>query len=212
MLPSELMRYRTFGEKVVPKFLAEESVELVDEVLSYFTPGRKLGEVIEEVSHLEKVYDYKLVRGLVKLMVRACELQRESQVNPRQVRRELFMRGPQLTQEGRARAVAQVREALGVDPESAMFSDLDEEKVIVRTPKITPSQLMRWYNLSLLQSMLLRSVRMSVWVESGWKTLIWRAKRVGLMYTAYNDPLRVEFEGPMSLLKFTDRYGRGWPW
>jgi Uncharacterized conserved protein len=208
VLPFDLVRYRILGERVIPKFLTDDNVDLVEEILSSFSAGRKLGEALEEVSHLEKVYDYKLVRGLARLITRTCELESQSTIDPRRVRRELFLRGPQLTEEGREKVLAEVREMLNVDPQRVMFSDLDEEKVIVRAPQLTPSQLMKWYNLALVQSLLLRSVRMIVWVQDGWKTLLWRAKRVGLMYNAYEDPLRIEFEGPMSLLKFTDRYGR----
>ncbi|MGC9105592.1 MAG: DUF790 family protein [Thermoprotei archaeon] len=206
MLRWELARFEVRGNRVYPKF--SEDYDVAEEVLSLFEPGRKVGEVEEDVDYLAKIYDPKLVRAFFELVVRILEKGEESPVPPINIRRQLFERGPALTEEERERVIQEVRKGLGVDPDKYMFSDLEEELVVKEKPKLTAEDLVKWYNLSLLQTLLFRAYRMTVYVGSNWKEIVRRAKWLGLMYFAYDNPLRLDFVGPATLVKMTEKYGR----
>jgi len=208
VLPWELARFTIIGDKIVPKFATLEDLDLANELISLFKEGKKLGEIEEETEYLEDIYDYKLVRGFVKLLTRLCEFEADSPIPPIEIRRKLFQYGPVLDEKEREEIIQKVNKELGVDSLKYMFSDLDEEKKIIRFKEISPEDLIKWYNLSLLQTLLFKSYKLTVYVSSNWKEIVKRAKWLGLMYFAYDRPLRLEFLGPATLVKLTEKYGR----
>lgn len=208
MLPWELARFRITKDRIFPKFATEDDLDLAKEIISLFQEGRKLGEIKEEAEYLEKVYDYKLVRGLLRLLTRLCEFEADSPIPPIEIRRKLFSHGPVLDGEERDVIIQNVKKELGVDPIRYIFSDLEEEKKIVRFKGISTEDLIKWYNLSLLQTLLFKAYKLTVYVSSNWKEIIRRAKWLGLMYFAYENPLRLEFLGSAVLVKLTEKYGR----
>ena len=208
MLPWELARFTIIEDRIIPKFATLDDTDLVNELLSLFKEGKKLGEIEEETEYLEEIYDYKLVRGLVKLLTRLCEFEADSPIPPIEIRRKLFQYGPVLDEKEREEIIQKVNKELGIDAIKYMFSDLDEEKKIIRFKKIDAKDLIKWYNLSLLQTLLFKSYKLTVYVSSNWKEIVKRAKWLGLMYFAYDKPLRLEFLGPATLVKLTEKYGR----
>ncbi|MEM0016810.1 MAG: DUF790 family protein, partial [Saccharolobus sp.] len=94
------------------------------------------------------------------------------------------------------------------DPIKVMYEDLDEEKKIIELFSISPEDLIKLYNLSLLQTIFFNAYKITVYIKENWKNLIRRIKFLGLMYLAYDNPLRIEIFGPLTLLKMTEKYGR----
>ncbi|BCU71445.1 DUF790 family protein [Stygiolobus caldivivus] len=205
MLPWSLARFKLKGNRVIPLFCEDQ--EIANEILSMFRTGLTLGEVKEEIKYLEKIYDYKLVRGLFKTATRFIKFEGDSPIDPKIIRKKLFERGPVLEGDERDKIIKLIQNELGIDPIKFMFSDLDDEKKIVELPAITSDQLIKTYNLSLLQTLLFKAYKLSVAVSSDWKEIIRKAKWLGLMYFAYK-PLRLEFIGPATLLKMNEKYGR----
>ncbi|EWG06871.1 MAG: hypothetical protein ASUL_06774 [Candidatus Aramenus sulfurataquae] len=213
MLPSELGRFKVVGDKVLPLFATEEDKDVAEEVIGLFTVGKKFGEIQEEEKMLEKAYsrnsnEVKLVRGLFKLMARKVTLSGKSDVEPVLIRRDVFSRGPALTKEEREKILREVSQKLGVNAEENLYADLDSEKVVSSVQQTSPIQLIKEYNLSLLQTLLFRCYKLTVEVQDNWKEIVRRIKLLGLMYTAYSDPVRIEVVGPATLLKLTEKYGR----
>jgi len=208
MLPSELARYKLHKDSIIPIFATEDDLIVFQEVYSLFKEGKRLGEILEDMKYLAKIYDPKLVKGIVKILLRKFTLDRDSPIEPRIIRRKLFEGGPALTEEERASRINKVREELNLDPIRFMYSDLEEEKVLVKIEKVDVKEILKEYNLSLLQTILLKSYKMTVYLKEGWKEVVKRGKLLGLMYSAYENPLRVDFYGPATLVKLTERYGR----
>jgi len=208
VLPWELARFTITNDKVIPKFATLDDIDLANEILSLFKEGRKLGEIKEETEYLEKVYDYKLVRGFVRLITRLCEFEADSPIPPIEIRRKLYQYGPILDEKEREEIIEKANKELGVDSLRYMFSDLEEEKKIIKFNEIKAEDLIKWYNLSLLQTLLFKSYKLTVYVSSNWKEIVRRAKWLGLMYFAYDKPLRLEFIGSATLVKLTEKYGR----
>ena len=213
MLPSELARFRIYGDVIYPSFAGEREVELVKEMIPFYRVGITYGEVEENVKLMERMYGKttqgaKLVRGLHRVISRYLNLSGESPVDPRKIREELFAKGPALTPEERERRLREVSGRLGVDAERFMFGDMDESKVISRVEIPPPEDIVKEYNLSLLQTILFRSYKVTLTTEGNWKELLRTVKRLGLMYTAYSNPVRIEVMGPYTLLKPSEKYGR----
>jgi predicted nuclease of restriction endonuclease-like RecB superfamily len=208
VLPSELARFRLSKGRILPLFAGEEEEELASSLISLFREGSKLGDVLRDAEELEKVYDYRLVRGMTTLLVRRCELDPVSPVDPSSIRRELFSYGPVFSEDQRSKILEEIKDKFGVDPEGVGWSDLEEARTIRSFRSLTPEELVGLYNLSLLQTMMFRTYRVQFHVSSKWKEILRKAKLMGLMYDAFSEPKVIEVYGPSSLLKLTTKYGR----
>ncbi len=207
MLQSELARFKVKGDQVIPLF-ARPDDDVVPLIISLFKEGRKLSEINEDIKTLSKVYDYKLVKGISIVMSRLCNFV-GGDGSPLELRRFLFSKGPVLNRDRREEVLREASEKFRVeDPLEYMYSDMKDEMKVSYVPKVSAEELVGMYNLSLLQTMLFKAFKMKVYMSSRWKEVIRLSKSLGLMYYAYVEPQSVEFIGPMTLLKLTERYGR----
>ena len=64
-----------------------------------------------------------------------------------------------------------------------MWSDLEENMILEQFYKISPEQLIAWYNLSLMQTLLFNCTRLEFYVHGGsnWKRILRDVKRLGLI-------------------------------
>src|SRR5918994_1246237 len=117
--------------------------------------------------------------------------------------------------------------------ELAMWNDLDKNKYLKNFDSLTTLQLAAWYNISILQTLLFNCVKLEFSVYGGfnWKKILRKLKQLGLMYFLYNesnlklasnnqtrnqdmllegiDNKRIicTVDGPLSIVRLTDRYG-----
>ena len=165
----------------------------------------------ERIALLESEYnDYKLARGFYTLLERRCiftkinEIKTESKAiasnidvnnnnlhDPVNIRKELFeessKRGFALTEFGRREIIDTVASRINVpsnDLIDVMWSDLEENLVLEWFDAISPEQLLAWYNLSLMQTLLFNCTKLEFSVTGGsnWKRILRDIKRLGLMY------------------------------
>lgn len=102
----------------------------------------------------------------------------------------------------------------GADVERALFADLKSEQRLVKFRDVPPERLLEGYNVSLAQSVLLRSTRLEVWIRGEpprrYRQLLRAAKFHGLMCDAEpSGPqgCRLRLDGPLSLFRATHKYG-----
>lgn len=217
MIPLELVKVRVARGRIRPFFMGSEEEPVAIEVIEAFKScvGRKRAELEERLRVLEEIYDYRRVRGLAAILERRSTFASPAE-DAFRLRRAAFMeagrRGGVYTEEERREALRAVaeREGLTVEElECLLWADLDEEKLLESFRPISAEELIREYNLSLLQSVLLRGVELEFHLERGWREALWHAKRLGLMYEAYvrDEGPVIRVYGPASLLKLTERYG-----
>ncbi len=230
MLPQQLLRVRIRGSSLRPLWArgSGPELELARELIEAFGTGKRLSEIHARVEELEEIYDlmgadYKLVRGLALILERESEFRRpETVIEPERARDAVFRLvniryGGFVPMELRDRALDEAARELGiskVELEESLWADSDDHQVLASPPDLQPEELLRRYNLSLLQTALFRAVSMRVETRAaGWevKDLLRRLRWLGLMYTAErSDPggeLVLEISGPASVLKMTTRYG-----
>ncbi|HYA83120.1 MAG TPA: DUF790 family protein, partial [Candidatus Bathyarchaeia archaeon] len=135
-----------------------------------------------------------------------------------------------LTTLKRDEIIQSVASELGIDRqdvENEMWSDSDENLVLEYFDRITPTALLAWYNLALIQTLMFSCTALEFVLSGGsnWKGVLRHVKRVGLMYNIrnerskeidqtsykdaryYDDNIVCSVDGPLSIFKMTDLYG-----
>ncbi len=221
MLSSDLLVTRIRGDEIAPLFIMPEGdhLELARDLIGIFGDhtGKKLGELNDILEEMEdQGFDYRLVRGLVSLLERRCDLKVESVVDPATARRAVFSAAaqayPVATAEARASVLMKAAESLMVSPEEleqAMYADLENELVLASFRPPQPDDLIYHYNLSMAQTLLFKATQLKFRASGGHKEVLRQVKRLGLMYDAeYNDGrVDITIDGPASAMKLTERYG-----
>jgi predicted nuclease of restriction endonuclease-like RecB superfamily len=112
-------------------------------------------------------------------------------IDPFTIRKDLFeessKRGFALTDHERAEIMNTIASRVGASVDNIaadMWSDLEENMILEQFYKISPEQLIAWYNLSLMQTLLFNCIKLEFHVDGGsnWKRILRNVKKLGLMY------------------------------
>ena len=221
MLSSDLLLTRIRGDEISPQLIKPEGdhLELARDLIGIFNDhtGKKLGELHDILEEMEdQGFDYRLVRGLVSLLERRCDLQVDSELSPAVVRSAVFSVAsrmyPVVTPVARDAAISEAAGVMGVSPgclEKAMYADLERELVLRSFRPPEPEDLVYYYNVSLAQTLLFKATQLKFRASGGHKEVLRQVKRLGLMYDAEYSGGRVDItvDGPASAMKLTERYG-----
>jgi len=255
MLPSLLLRVRTRKGTIFPLFCTEEKgdLQLAEELIGQFDQSiqhhEKKKSLEKRIATVEGQYDdYKLVRGLSTLLERRCQFSifdngsAGDMADPVSVRKALFEEASRialaLTEFDRDKVIDIVASKMNLSTSyirQVMWTDLEENMILEQFSSLGPNELLGWYNLSLMQTLLFNCTKLEFCVQGGvnWKHVLRDVKRLGLMYNlqhnkvrneqrsnnntdaasavTYNDTDETELvcslDGPISLFKLTDRYG-----
>ena len=230
-LPSKIIKmYEEMAEKKVSKAAVDENILKME----------------------EKHTDYKFVRGICHLLEQRCvysssvfhnskgtAIGNASTNNAIYLRKGIFeessRRGYPVTENERRNILQKIalKNDLTIeDLELAMWNDLDRNKYLKSFESLTSLQLAAWYNLSILQTLLLSCVKLEFSVLGGynWKKILHKIKQLGLMYFLHGESnsesptdnqtknqnifrndsdkkIVCVVDGPLSVLRPTDRYG-----
>ena len=260
MLPTELLRVRISGKMnqirlIFYDYEKNNELSLPSKIIKMFEEMAKKklpkANIDENLSKIEAKYtDYKLVRGICQLLEQRCVYESPSKtfsdsrnnntINATYLRRKIFEEssriGYPVTEDERKRILQKValKNNLTIDElELAMWNDLDKNKYLKNFDSLSPLQLVVWYNISILQTLLLNCVKLEFSVYGGfnWKKILRKIKQLGLMYFLYHEsnldsePINqtknedmvlngkknkrviCTVDGPLSILRLTDRYG-----
>jgi predicted nuclease of restriction endonuclease-like RecB superfamily len=219
MLPKELLDVRKIKGRILPKFSDERDYELAEKVIWIFRRGvgKKYGKLLTLAKELEDAKNFKKVRGFVRVLEnhciqRSCAFDVDTDIDPRKVRMLLFEHGFVTSKSERDRVLEYAARYFNTTPdvvERAMYADRDEELILTNFTPITPENLIRLYNLSLLQTTLFNALRLTFWISDNHKNVFRAIKRLGLMYDLYEDngKMMVDVTGAASLIKMTRKYG-----
>ncbi len=206
MLPSQLLRVRTRKGEIIPLFSGGEDksrhLKLAKIIINEFEESaskrEKKKSLNERISLVESNFDdYRLVRGLSTLLERRCQFntnmhQRgENLASPVDIRRLLWeessSRGFALTESRRHEILNAIASRIKVSPTSLMqsiWNDLDENKILEFFDSVSAEELLGWYDLAQLQTLLFSCTKLEFSVRGGadWKNVLRKVKRLGLMY------------------------------
>jgi predicted nuclease of restriction endonuclease-like RecB superfamily len=216
MLPNELLITRTKKDRIYPAFLeiAVENLELAAELIDVYQTlqGKKKSEINEIVEDFEQGLHFKRVRGLRTLLERRCTFASEFTIEPALARRAVFESASvrKVTNEKERAAIIQaVAQNLNVsvdDLEQSLWADLESEVRLEKFEPLSPEELLRWYNLSLAQTLLFKATGITFTVMGRAPVLFRTIKYFGLMYLP-EEGNKIRIEGASSLLKLNEKYG-----
>jgi len=218
VLTKDLLRVSRAGGGYHPQFVEESSVPLAARVIGVYQghvgqPRERLQSALTDLE--ADAEDFKLVRGLAKLLDRTATYETRAAVPPRRVRRTVFEcaeRVGVVTEADRSEALAAAAEQLAVTPEAierSMYADLPERQVLVEVgDRYDPETMVEQYNLSLAQTALFDATAVTV-TSSDPKTVISAVKRLRLMYEIRRteDGRVIDVTGPTRLFRKSRRYG-----
>jgi len=231
MLPPELTRARKREGKLTlsPLSAAERAraTEVSEALLTVTRAG--LGQDREEVEASWAAVpvaakERKLLLGLTHLVEARSEFTAPVGVEPEAVRRVVFGHAAQMRAAlapgeylDRGRVLDRAATDLGISVEmieGALYADLRSAQRLERCPVHTPGALVSDYELTQVQSVLLRAVRIEAEVRAArpdaYRELFRKLKFRQLLFRI--EPLddggyRLEIDGPMSLFGATTKYG-----
>lgn len=231
MLPPELTRARKREGKLTlsPLSPAERAraTEVGEALLGVTAAG--LGQDREEVEASWAAVpvaakERKLLMGLTHLVAARSEFSAPASVPPEDVRRVVFARAAQMRAAlgpgeylDRNVVLQASAEELGISAEAidqALYADLRSAQRLERCPVHNATALIADYELTQVQSVLLRAVRIEAEVRASrpdaYRELFRKLKFRQLLFRI--EPLagggyRLEIDGPMSLFGATTKYG-----
>ncbi len=220
MLTKDLLRISRAGGGYQPEFVGEEHRPLAAKVLEIFQgyvgePRHTLSAALDELETTET--DFKLVRGLAKLVERETSFETRAPVDPVVARRAAFEAAEAVgvaSDDERDEALSRAATTLGATADevaSSMYADREERQYLVETPaRYTPDTLLSQYNLSLAQTALFDATEVRI-RSSDPRRLVSAVKRLGLMYEVRrtDDGRELLVTGPDALFRATRRYGTG---
>jgi len=220
LLPSNLLRVWRRKGTIQPRYAkpSTENLLVANKLIDAYRHG-----VGKKKSALKKVtdaledegYDYRLIRGLSLLLDRRSVFKCTSQADPEALRKKIFQAtgktGPTTTLEQRRAIIEKVAVQLEISTgklEDAMYADLESELILQEFEVVSAQDLLEKYNLSLAQTLLFDSTELRYTVSANWQKILFKTKRLGLIYDAYKaNEIWGKIDGPASLFKLTRRYG-----
>jgi uncharacterized protein len=234
LLTADLVRARRRGAELRLSELdtrsRAEALELAALLIDLAT--RHLGKTRAELDEVcEAVVggarDRRLAAGIRKLVEDRCEFAEEAEIEPAQLRREVFAHsraawaalaaapGARFDRQAVLAAVAAERSVAIAAVESGLYADLRAAQVLTAVNPISALHLVEAYELAQPQAVLLRAVRVTVAVESAvpgaYRTLFRKLKFLRLLCSiqkrAVGPGYILDIDGPYSLFESATRYG-----
>ena len=168
--------------------------------------------------------DYKLVKGLRKILSDRCSYQPRGEIEPSVYRRALFSRAAAHRRAMDDDAMftpcsiySEVGAELGMDAlasEEHLFADLRENHVLMNFDLIEPKALLEHFEMAQKQAVLLRALRVVLTLRCRdpgvYRVFFRRLKFRRLLYrieSQADGSYSVEIDGPFSLFKAVTKYG-----
>jgi hypothetical protein len=227
MLTSDLALSWQRGNQIRPRYIETEDegwqqaasalVELFDEHRG--CTRAELDTALED--YVGTGTDYKILRGLIKLLLDRTEFAAGVEVVPADLRRAVFLKArgahPVTEETARAEVVEAASAELGCAPElvrANLYADLPKNQRLVEFEAMDARALLELYNVAQAQALLYRCVRMRLSVEpqtaEGYRELFGAIKAYRLIHTIRGtqaDGYEIELDGPVSMFHRSQKYG-----
>lgn len=228
MLTADLALSYRRGEEIRPRQLnpadprwlreAETLVRIFKEHAGH-SRGR-LDQALDE--YVGAGTNYRVVRGLVKLLLDRSEFATETSVEPAELRRLVFAKAREShpldgNEAARSRVTEEVARELSCAPEvvlAGLYADLPARQKLISFEEPDAAELIDRYNLAQAQALLYRSVRMRITVRpqapDGYRALFGAIKAHRLIHSISGSAdagYLVDLDGPVSLFHRSQKYG-----
>jgi predicted nuclease of restriction endonuclease-like RecB superfamily len=227
MLTADLAMSWQRGDRIKPRYVNpddEEYLRAAEDLISLFVEheGRVRGALEGALrEYVGTGTDYKILRGLIKLLTDRCEFVTDAAAPPDELRRALFLRAaaahPVVTEEARAGVILDAARELACEParlSEGLYADLPENQRLAAFESLAAPQLLDLYNLAQAQALLYRCVELRLWLEpqgpDGYRELFGAIKDYRLIHTVRGRPAdgyEIRLDGPASIFQRSQKYG-----
>ena len=225
MLTGDLLLSWRRGENTGPRYVDADAnyLRVADDLIRLFREHQghrraALDETLEE--YVGSGTDYKILRGLIKLLTDRCVFETGTAVEPADIRRALFMKArPRhpVTPAAREEVIREVAAELECDPEQVMdgmYADLTANQRLIAFDELSANELLDRYNLAQAQALLYRSIEMQIRIApqdvTGYRRLFDAIKYHRLIHTVRGSAAKgyeIRLSGPVSMFHRSQKYG-----
>jgi hypothetical protein len=227
MLTSDLALSWQRGNQIRPRYIETEDegwLEAAAALIELFREHRGCTRAALDAALEDYVgtgTDYKILRGLIKLLMDRAEFAAGVETIPADLRRAVFLKArgahPVTDEDARAAVVEAAGAELGCAPElvrANLYADLTKNQRLVEFEETDARSLVELYNVAQAQALLYRSVRMRLSVEpqsaEGYRELFGAIKAYRLIHTIKGSPANgyeIDLDGPVSMFHRSQKYG-----
>lgn len=225
MLTADLAISFQRGDKVHPRRMEpdETSLQIAEDLIGIFAEHlhRRRSELDAELNeYVGTGTDYRILRGLIKLLLDASAFETGGAIEPAELRQNLFLKAKHhhpVTPALRQQLIAELAAEMAVEPEMIadwLYADLSENQRLISFDAPTPANLIAQYNLAQAQALLYRCVEMRLTIvpqdAAGYRQLFAALKRYNLIHTIKGSEATgylVTVSGPVSLFHRSMKYG-----
>ncbi len=228
MLTSDLAINWRRGDKIVPRLIKTDDA-------GYLRDARVLIEIFEEFrgktrgeleSELEEYVgtgtDYRILRGLIKLLTDRCEFETASVAAPEDIRRQVFLEARKFQpvtpdSETKSKVLESIAAEFETDSNTIyrqLYADLSFQQKLISFEQIAPPDLLDRYNLAQAQALLYKCVEMKIRVapsDAGvYRAIFSSIKRFGLIHSVVGNitnGYEIRLTGAASLFHRSQKYG-----
>jgi predicted nuclease of restriction endonuclease-like RecB superfamily len=228
MLTADLAQSWQRGGRTGPRYIETEDASYLQEasdLIGLFKEHRgqrraDLEQALEE--YVGTGTDYRVLRGLIKLLMDRCEFETACGADPVEIRRALFLKARQHhpvigNETARSEVVTEVARELNCAPEvvtEGLYADLPENQKLVDFEAMDARELLDRYNVAQAQALLYRCVEMRLVVSpqdpAGYRELFGAIKAYRLIHTIKGNAVtgyEVRLDGPVSMFHRSQKYG-----
>ena len=228
MLTSDLAINWRRGDKVFPHLIRTDAAnylrdaEVLIEIFDDFR-NKTRGELIAELEqYVGAGTDYRILRGLIKLLSDRCEFAVASVAEPFEIRRKLFVEAGKAhpvfpESEQRKTILETIAAEFETDADqvtASLFADLSERQKLISFERLAPLELLDRYNLAQAQALLYKCVEMRISVApsdaENYRLIFGWIKYFGLIHTIRGDAANgyeISLTGAASLFHRSQKYG-----
>jgi predicted nuclease of restriction endonuclease-like RecB superfamily len=228
MLTSDLAMSWRRGEKVFPRYLQPDDPRQLQTAADLALiieqhRGRSRAELEKALDEYIGVgTDYKILRGLIKLLQDRCEFGTGIALDPSEIRRALFSKAaahhPVINDEAlRRRLIEEVAAELDFPPDdllAGLYADLSGNQRLLTFEEIGAADLLDRYNLAQAQALLYRCSELRLWTEPQepgvTRRIFSEIKAFRLIHAISGDAAtgyEVRLSGPVSIFHRSQKYG-----
>ncbi len=226
MLTSELVRTRIREGEVEPEYVdpqAETARAKAEKLIEVFAshadrPRSEIDEAVDAITGYGT--DYKIWRGLAKLLYDRSEFETVAPADPRGIRRAVFECAAEApgdkTDPWRRQVLERAAERFDAGAErleATLYADLEDRQRLVDFEPLEARELLDRYNLALAQAVLYKATHMQIELRdldpNMLRYLFQVLKFNRLMHRCHRTEAgyRLEIDGPASLFKRNRKYG-----
>ncbi|HZH33307.1 MAG TPA: DUF790 family protein [Pyrinomonadaceae bacterium] len=229
MLTADLAISWRRGDKIFPRFIkttdanylrdAENLIAIFEDFID--KTRAELDAELEE--YVGTGTDYKILRGLIKLLQDRSEFETSSVAEPAEIRRAVFLAAKEShpllpDSEKRKEVLGGVADSLGTDPASlfaCLYADLPAQQRLKEFKTTSPHDLLERYNLAQAQAVLYRAAEMKIWLApagnaKNYRDVFQSIKYFRLIHSVVGNPTNgyeITLAGAASVFHRSQKYG-----